>query len=159
MIFTGDSPIAFAAWTYWVFASESDIPLITRAVPAQPSAERIMTIIMYICALSKCGARAERIASSKYRLGIAIRNSTNLIAIKSKAPPKYPASPPTRNPSTIVIAIPTKPMLSDTLAPYSSLENTSRPVESAPSRYTRASGWEDSTPNRRVLKGISPKIL
>ena len=34
-----------------------------------------------------------------------------------KAPPKYPASPPARNPSTMVIAIPAKPMLSDTRAP------------------------------------------
>lgn len=75
-----------------------------------------MTIMTYICALSKCGARAERMASRRYRLGIAMRNSTNLIAAKSKAPPKYPASPPTRNPSTMVIAIPAKPMLSDTRA-------------------------------------------
>ena len=86
-------------------------------MPAQPSSDKITTIITYICELSKCGARAERIASSKYRLGIAIKNSTKRMAAKSNAPPKYPDNPPTTNPITIVIAIPKKPMLSETLAP------------------------------------------
>ena len=85
-----------------------------------------------------------------------ITASANLIIKVSTFPPKYPEIPPYKSPIGNSTKSAKKPMVIEILPPKSILENTSRPLMSVPSKYSRPAG---ATPIICLEQGIMPKNL
>ena len=65
-------------------------------------------------------------------VGTALITSQARIIMVSTIPPKKPESSPSTTPTVIVIAAAAKAIINVVLAPYSILENMSRPIWSVP---------------------------
>jgi len=58
-----------------------------------------------------------------------------------------------------LVNTPISPMESEMRAPYTTRENRSRPMRSAPRRNRPCSSWDTGRPNRWRLEGIKPHNL
>ena len=93
-----------------------------------------------ITTLLRDAPRAAMMAIARIRAGKAIMASTILWMMRSVLPPKWALVTPTTMPVVAPINALSSPAYRDTLAPYTSLLNTSRPTWSPPSNNSDPGG-------------------
>src|SRR5262249_20212256 len=106
----------------------------TRAVLGMKAMLRAMTTLL------RDAPKAAMIAIARIRAGKAIMVSIILWMMRSVLPPKWTLVTPTTMPMVAPIKALRSPAYSDTLAPYTSRLNTSRPTWSPPSHSSDPGG-------------------
>ena len=133
------------------------MPRTTRARLVQPISDTITVMAKYILTTGQPVGSAALSPIHSGRGGIDMMISIRRWITSSTVPPKKPATPPIRMPRKKLIATPTRPTYSEICEPYRVRENTSRPRESVPNRWTGTPSTP--VPNRCRSDSNSPNSL